>query len=41
MMRIYTDRSKKISEDQRNPRHQRSISFLVLACQVRSLKIEA
>ena len=38
MMRIYTDKSKKISED---PRHQRSISFLVLACQVRSLKIEA
>jgi len=31
MTRIYVDKYKRIREDQRNPRHQRSNSFLVLA----------
>ena len=32
MTQIYTDKYKRIREDQRNPRHLRSISFLVLVC---------
>ena len=36
MTRIYTDKYKRISEDQRDPRHPRSFSFWFWLVQVRN-----